>query len=75
VRIQFRYRRGTIVYYAGDWTHRYLVSQQRYTRRDILSPLYEYLVSTPDSPDSFWAYEADLATEDELRWWALNASA
>ena len=45
VRIHFRYRRGQRVRYAGRPTPRYIVTQQRYTRRDVLSPLYEYLLA------------------------------
>jgi hypothetical protein len=61
--ITFRYARGTVVRWAGDH-HRYTVAQQRWTRRDVLGPVVEYLLVQPGHA-AVWAYEADVWTEEE----------
>jgi len=65
VRITFRYRRGTQVHAAAYRGALCRVVQQRYTRRDVLGPVVEYLVETPDGTP-VWVYESDVWSEEEV---------
>lgn len=56
--IEFRYRRGQMVVYAGRPGQTYRVWWQRYTTRDLLGPLHEYQIG--DDLHLFWVGEADL---------------
>jgi hypothetical protein len=58
----FQFRRGDRVRPHGvAWVG--VVTQQRVTLRDVLSPVYEYLVQPPQG-HACWYYEPDLMGED-----------
>jgi hypothetical protein len=52
----FRYRRGQWVTWTGAPAHPYCIAQRRWTERDILGPVVEYLLIGLEE----WAYEPDL---------------
>lgn len=57
---RFLYRQGARVSWAVQPERVYTIVQQRYTRRELLPPVYEYLLASHDIAHSFWASEADL---------------
>jgi len=67
--IQWRYAQGEQVQvWYDDGYGPAIVIQQRYTRRDIMPPLYEYLVTrTLGAAVTTWEAEVDVFTLEELR--------
>jgi hypothetical protein len=63
----FQFQRGQAVRWAGDRTTRYTITQRRWTQRDVLGPVVEYLVQTktPERAWREWVYEADLTAWQE----------
>ena len=58
--VTFRYQQGDVVWLGYGDTTPYIIAQQRATFRDVLGPLYEYLVYRREEPSAQWVSEADL---------------
>ena len=67
--IRWRYAQGEPVQvWYDDCYGPAIVVQQRYTRRDIMPPLYEYLVTRTLGPAlTTWENEVDVFTLKEMR--------
>ena len=60
--VTFLYRRQERVQRSGDW-RTYTIRRQRYTTREVLGPLVEYLLDGEEE----WTSEADLLPVEEAR--------
>lgn len=61
VSILFLYTKGQQVRFGG-WAEVFIVQRRRYTEREVMAPLVEYLLQPPAGGhlDEFWALEADM---------------
>ena len=58
----FLYRQGAVVRYAGAPDTPFTISQRRWTQRDVMAPLVEYLLwpVPPGEGETGWVYEPDI---------------
>jgi hypothetical protein len=63
----FRFQMGQCVRWAAQPTEAYIITQRRWTQRDIVAPVVEYLLCRRDRQGEAvgWGYEPDLVTWDE----------
>jgi hypothetical protein len=65
--IQFRYRKGQLVTWAEDHGKAQVIVGRRWTEREVLGPIHEYLVHRADNSrhQCYWAIEADLLAPED----------
>jgi hypothetical protein len=63
----FRFQMGQCVCWAAQPTEPHVICQRRWTQRDLLAPVVEYLLCKRDKQGEAvgWGYEPDLMAWDE----------